>query len=97
MIVQLRVNVCKTEIIVCDTIRFALILKLARDSINGNLRFQMGRVFPSKRVNLPSLKESLVFIGLNWVNSYAINKCFVKKYASSVECRMHRNPMYSAI
>ena len=68
-----------------ETVELAPIVKLVGGLVKEGLRFQMVRVFPSKRVNLPRLREHLVFIRLSWVNSHAMNEYSVKKYASSVE------------
>ena len=75
-----QIDVCKIEIIMCDTVRLNSILKLVRNLMKENLEFQMNRVFFSKKMNLSWLREYLVFIGFNWMNSHAMNKCFVKKY-----------------
>ena len=80
-----RMDACKTETIVCDMVRLAPMLKLMRDFKKGYLRFQMGRVFLSKKSELTLIKRVPAFIGLSWVNSYAMNKCSVKKYALSIK------------
>ena len=51
------IDVYKTKIIVCDTMRFAPIFKLVRDLMKGNLRFQIGKVFPSKKSELNLIKR----------------------------------------
>ena len=91
------IEACKIKTTVLDTVELAPMLKLVRGLVKERVRFQMGRVFPSKRVNLPWLREYLVFIELNWVNSHAMNKCFVINYVSSVERWMHKNLVHSTI
>ena len=47
------VDTYKTKMIVYDMVRLTPILKLINDLRKRNLNFQLGRVFPNKRVNLP--------------------------------------------
>ena len=52
-----RIDAYKTEIIMCDTTGLVPMLKLVRDLMKEKLRFQMGKVFSSQKVNLLSLEE----------------------------------------
>ena len=71
--ISFQIEICKTETTVCDMVRLALMLKLVRVLRQETWVFNWTEFLLVKRVNLPWSRKCLVFIELDWMNSYAIN------------------------